>query len=184
MDTNTKYLPIDRYLSIYTINSLEIKDYFCIVCISRGLHCLHCIATIFYTYKLLSEIDPKMTASNYHAGPAVKRPEACHVLCHSEPWSPLHRSIAGVDVDHLCSWKALIAASSEALSDLVVFKGQSSAQWHPQNNPLLGMRTTSQFPSPLTYSDDLKPLKYLKSSEHPVKQDLHHYIAYLDSTSI
>lgn len=48
--------------------------------------------------------------SCYHAGPAVKKPEACHVLCHSEPRSLLHRSIAGVDVDHRCGWRALIAA--------------------------------------------------------------------------
>lgn len=42
-----------------------------------------------------------------------------------------------------------------------MFEGQSSAQWHPQNYLLLGMRTTSQIPSPLTYLDDLKPLKHL-----------------------
>lgn len=59
---------------------------------------------------LLPEIDLKMTASDYHAGPTVKKPEACHVLCHSEPRSLLHRSIAGVDVDHRCGWRALIAA--------------------------------------------------------------------------
>lgn len=36
-----------------------------------GLYCLHCITTMFYTYKLLQEIDLQMTTSDYHAGPTV-----------------------------------------------------------------------------------------------------------------
>lgn len=46
----------------------------------------------------------------YYSSPAVKKPKACHVLCHSGSRSLLHRSIAGVDVDHRCGWRALIAA--------------------------------------------------------------------------
>lgn len=74
------------------------------------MDCFYCITTTFYTYKLLPEIDLKMTTTDYHAGCVVKKPDACYVLCHSEPRSPQHRSIAGVDVDHRCGWRVLIAA--------------------------------------------------------------------------
>lgn len=98
-------------------------------------------------------------------------------------------TIAAAQINSRCGcgssvWLEGIDSSSEALSDLAVFKGQSSAQWHPQNDLLLETRTTSQLPSPFTYSDDLKPLKHLKSSVRPVKQDLHYCSAHLDTTSL